>query len=197
MKIYKVGDSQQAICEQCLALTEAEFKLRDVPFSDNSGMVKNVLVGVCRLCDTVTILPHQSVPAVKQQLETQRKAIESRLPAHMLDILNLACYKLGGNADFVPNLVKFYIHSLCTKTIPIKGIHHYLLNDLAKGKAQKRLSLKGRRIASEINQLKALTNISSTTDIMKIVVLKINDDLFVHPNPGTIQTLKNIVAAVA
>lgn len=197
MKIYKVGDTEQVICEQCQALKEAEFQLRNVPLSDNSGMVKNVLVGVCRQCDSVAVLPHQSVPAVKQQLETQRKAIESRLPAHMVDILNLACFELGGNTDFVPSLVKFYIHSLCTQSIPTKNITQYLQTDLATGKAQKRLSLKGRRIADEIAQLKTLTNISSTTDLIKSVVLKINDDLFVHPNNKTIRTLKGIIAAVA
>ena len=142
------------------------------------------------------MLLHQSVLAVKQQLEVQRKAIESRLPAHMIDILNLACYELGGNADFVPNLIKFYIHSLCQQTISTHNLTKYLQSDLATGKAQKRLSLKGRRIADEITQLKRLTKLSSTTDLIKIVVLKINDDLLVHPDNKTISTLKGIVAAV-
>lgn len=46
MKIFKVGDSQKAICENCRSLENATFKLRGVPFSDGSGVVKNALVGV-------------------------------------------------------------------------------------------------------------------------------------------------------
>ena len=68
MKIFKAGDSQKAICEYCRSLQNATFKLRDVPFSDGSGLVKNVLVGVCDKCDQVILLPHQSTPALKKQL---------------------------------------------------------------------------------------------------------------------------------
>ena len=68
MKIFKAGDSQKAICEHCGSLENATFKLRDVPFSDGSGLVKNVLVGVCDKCDQVILLPHQSTPALKKQL---------------------------------------------------------------------------------------------------------------------------------
>ena len=112
MKIFKVGESQTAICESCRSLESATFTLRDVPFSDGSGTVKNVLVGVCDRCDEVCILPHQSTPMVKRQLEAQRKPIESRLPAHMLDILNMASSEIGGSTDFVPHLMKYYIHRL-------------------------------------------------------------------------------------
>jgi len=84
MKIFKVGDSQKAICENCRSLENATFALRDVPFSDGSGVVKNVLAGVCDKCDQVSILPHQSTSVVEKQLEIQRKPIESRLPAQTL-----------------------------------------------------------------------------------------------------------------
>ena len=40
MKIFKVGDTQQAVCETCKSIENATFALRDVPFSDGSGIVK-------------------------------------------------------------------------------------------------------------------------------------------------------------
>ncbi len=89
MKILKAGDIKKAACNHCKAFEDVTFKLRDTPFSDGSGIVKNVLVGVCNRCDSVAVLPHQSVPAVKRQLEAQRRTLESRVPAHMIDILNL------------------------------------------------------------------------------------------------------------
>ena len=42
MKIFKVGDTQKAICENCRSLENTTFVLRDVPFSDGDGVVKNV-----------------------------------------------------------------------------------------------------------------------------------------------------------
>ena len=73
MKIFKLGDSIKAPCEKCNGFENATFKLRNVPLSDGSGIVKDVLVGVCNKCDRVSILPHQSVSLVKRQLEGQDK----------------------------------------------------------------------------------------------------------------------------
>lgn len=197
MKIFRVGDSQKAICENCRSLENVTFKLRDVPFSDGSGLVKNVLVGVCDKCDQVSVLPHQSTPVVKRQLEAQRKPIESRLPAHMVDILNLATLELGGSIDFVPNLVKYYIHTLAGNEKSARTIARFLKSDLAKGKAEKRLSLKGRQIYTDIEILKTTSSISNTTDLIKGVILKINDDLLVNKVPKSIGQLKDFMASVA
>ena len=69
MKILKVGDTEKAACNKCKSFEDVTFKLRDVPFDDGSGIVKNVLVGICNRCDSVAVLPHQSTPAVKRQLD--------------------------------------------------------------------------------------------------------------------------------
>jgi len=154
MKILKVGDTKKAACDSCKSFQDVTFKLRDIPFSDGTGIVKNVLVGVCNNCDSVAVLPHQSTPAVKKQLEVQRKSLESRVPAHMIDILNLASDKIGGGTEFVPNIMKFYIHSLSINAISPSNISRYLETDLAKGEAQKRISIKGRHLEQELLILK-------------------------------------------
>lgn len=197
MKIFKVGDSQKAVCEHCQSLENATFQLRDVPFSDSSGVVKKVLVGVCDKCDLVSLLPHQSTPAVKRQLDAQRKPVESRLPAHLVDILNLATYELGGSVEFVPSLMKYYIHSLASDEKAAKTIRELSQSELAQGRADKRLSLKGRRILEEIDSLKAISHIENTTDLIKGIILKINDDILIKKRPKQTRELKSIVAAVA
>lgn len=195
MKIVKVGDTQKAACHQCGRFEDVTYKLRDVPFSDGKGVVKNVLVGVCDCCDSVAVLPHQSTPAVRKQLETQRRALESRVPAHMVDILNLASVEISGGTEFVPGLMKFYIHSLSTNDISPRGISKYLGSELARGKSQKRISIKGRLVVKEFGHLKKITKINSTTDLIKGIVLKINDDVLVNKKLKTLKALKNIVAA--
>lgn len=192
--ILKVGDTQTAACEHCKAFEAITFKLRDVPFSDGSGTVRNVLVGVCDKCQSVVSLPHQSTPAVKRKLDQQRKAIESRIPSHMIDILNLASHEISGDIDFSSSLMKFYVHALSTKEISPEGMSNFKTSPLFQGKAQKRLSIKGRVIGDEIKQLKEITHIAKTTDLLKSVILKINDDLLVHKNEKLIRHLKDIVA---
>jgi hypothetical protein len=197
MKIYKVGDKQKAVCESCQSLTDATFMLRDVPFSDGSGTVKNVLAGVCDSCNEVVLIPHQSTPAIKKQLDTQKKAVETRVPAHMVDMLNLASMELGGSTDFSNALIKYYLHNLSEQKTSVKDLIKYLESDLAKGVAQKRISLKGRQVSKEIDNIKFKTSIGSTTDVLKAVVLKINDDVFVHPKTQLINSLKSVAAAFA
>ncbi len=197
MKILKVGDTKKAACNTCESFQNVTFQLRNTPFSDGSGIVKNVLVGVCNACDSVVVLPHQSTPAVKKQLEKQRKSLESRVPAHMIDILNLASDKLGGSTEFVPNIMKYYIHALSNNEISSNNISRYLKSDLAKGIAQKRISLKGRHLEEELILLKELIKVESTTDLLKIVVLKINDDVLINERPKPMRQLKNIMAATA
>lgn len=194
MKILKVGDTKKAICTQCQSLQKVIFQLRDVPFSDNSGVVKNVLAGICDNCDSVAVLPHQSTPAVKKQLAVQRKSLESRVPAHMIDILNLASDTLGGGTEFAPSIMKFYIHSLANNDISAKDISNYLETDLAKGKAQKRISIKGRYLSEELSHLKEITQIKTTSSLIKSIILKINDDLLVHKREYPITQLKNLLA---
>jgi len=74
MNILKVGDTQRAVCHHCQAFVEVTFQLRNFPLSDESGTVKNILVGVCNCCDSVAALPHQSTPAVKSQREALEKS---------------------------------------------------------------------------------------------------------------------------
>lgn len=197
MKIFKVGDSKKAICEHCGSIQPTTFKLRDVPLSDGSDVVKKVLVGVCDQCDQVCLLPHQSTPSVKAQLETQRKSVEIRLPAHMLDILSLAAFELGGTSDFVPSLMKYYVHKLANDPGKASKLSGFLENELAQGKAEKRLSLKGRKITEDVNKVKATARIENTTDLIKSVILLINDDVLLEQKPTFIQELKGIFAAVA
>jgi hypothetical protein len=197
MKIFKVGDSKSAICEHCGSVQSATFRLRDVALSDGSGVVKKVLVGVCDECDQVCLLPHQSTPAVKKQLEAQRKAVEIRLPAHMLDIISLAAFELGGSSDFVPNLMKYYIHKLAHDPEVASILPALLDSELTAGKAEKRLSLKGRQITDDIDRLKAATGIANTTDLIKSVILLINKDVLTEKQPRSIQNLKDVFAAVA
>ncbi len=61
---YKTGSRGNALCETCQGKVEVTYQQRNVPLSNRSATVPNVLVGVCDTCDNVTTLPHQSVQRV-------------------------------------------------------------------------------------------------------------------------------------
>ncbi len=81
MTLLTVGDKGKAACDTCKAFVTTTYALRNVPFSDNSGVVANLLVGVCDGCGSVVTLPHQSTPAVNEQLEKQRMTAPNRVSA--------------------------------------------------------------------------------------------------------------------
>lgn len=196
MDILKVGDQEKGVCDKCAAFVTLTYQLRDVPFSDGCGLVKQVLVGVCEQCDQVCILPQQSTPGVKRALEKQRKPVESRVPAHMVDILNLASVEVGCGTEFIPYIVKYYLHALASRQMSSKRLSGYLTTDLAKGKAEKRISLKGQHVVEEVSELKALTHIESTSDLIRGVILKINDDIVQNKRTKPLNELRGIAAAV-
>jgi hypothetical protein len=64
MKIFCEGDKSKAVCAACSAVQPTTFVRKDVPFSTGEGLVKDILVGVCDLCQRVVSIPAQSTPAI-------------------------------------------------------------------------------------------------------------------------------------
>src|SRR4051794_26125380 len=91
--LYKVGDKSKALCWKCEKLRDTTFKTRTVPFSSGHGLVDNVLVSVCNVCDKTVAVPQQSIPRIKESIKPKRYSIEVRLPKHLMDALFLACEK--------------------------------------------------------------------------------------------------------
>lgn len=73
MKPHTPGSSSKGICEDCKAIVPTTFTYRDVPFSDGSGTVKNILVAVCDQCDGVVAIPAQSIPAIRRARTKHQK----------------------------------------------------------------------------------------------------------------------------
>ena len=197
MDIIKEGDQEKVACRTCSKFVTATYKLRDVPFDNGTGTVKNVLVGVCDICDEVCVLPHQSTPAVKKAYAKKYESVDSRIPAHMQDILNLVSEEISGTTDFAPQIIKYYIHGLANNEISSIDLAKYLKSDLATGPSKKRISLKGRTIRSNTNKLKKLASITSNSDVIKSVILKMNDDVLNNKSPKQIKELKRLAAIIS
>ncbi|MCP4179143.1 MAG: hypothetical protein GY756_15390, partial [bacterium] len=130
--------------------------------------------------------------------EKESRPVEVRIPNHFRDILNvISCDFIGSNTSFAPHILKYYIYGLSKNKISSRKLPSYLNSDLAKGVADKRISLKGRDIISHIDILKTTTKIDKTTDIIKSVILKTKYDILDNNRQKPIKALKGIAAAIS
>ena len=70
--MFKENDKGRAVCS-CKGLVATTFLYRDVPFSDQSGIVKNILVCVCDECSSVVSVLSQTTSQIKEALTQIRK----------------------------------------------------------------------------------------------------------------------------
>lgn len=199
MKIVKEGDLREVVCSTC-GLTHATYLLRDVSFSDDSGIVKNILVAVCNHCDQVVSIPKQSTAKVKAEYNKIKTPIDVRLPAHFLDILNLATQKIDINLSdsFNKSLVLYYLHALSSKRYAQDNLALLLKSDIAKAKASKRFSVKlNDKSIKEIQSLMVSQGLKNNTEVFKSLILRINEDIVQPQQPKHLAELQNFAAAFA
>lgn len=197
MRIVKEGDTRQVICHNC-GKSQATYLLRDVNFNDKSGTVKNILAAVCNNCNEVVSIPAQSTPKIKEEYEKIRASLEVRVPAHFLDILNVASQKINPAVDdnFSRALILYYIHALNSGRYEQQDLAKLLNGDLAKAKASKRISIKITPWQlNELNELMAKQHIEKNTDVIKAVILKIHEDIIQNDKPEKLTELRNVAAA--
>mgnify|MGYP001108268201 CR=1 FL=1 len=84
---------------------------------------------------------------------------------------------------------------MANQKVSVKRLPECLGSALAKGRAEKRLSLKGQHIAEDIGTLKLLTHIENTSDLIRGVILKINDDIVQNKRQNALNELRGIAAA--
>lgn len=197
MRFVKEGEKGKAICNSC-GLTTTTYLLRDVDFSDKSGTVKGILAGVCDVCNEVIVIPAQSTAKIKTEYNKVRKSIEVRVPAHYVDILDMACQKIDSNLDesFFKALVIYYIHSLNMMKFPAKDFEKLLNSDIAKAKSSKRLSFKiTEKTEKEFISLISSLGLKNKSDIIKGIILKINEDIVQPKQPKHLNKLKSLATA--
>ncbi len=199
MRIVKEGDKKQVICHLC-GRSEATYLLRDVDFSDKSGTVKNILTAVCDTCHQVVSIPAQCTPKIKEEYNKIRTSVEVRVPAHYLDILNIASQKISPELDesFNRYLILYYIHALYSGRYAQNKLTDFLNDDFSRAKASKRISLKVNvSQLAELNSIMAKQNLKNNTDVIKAIILKINQDIVQNENPQQLAELKNVAAALS
>lgn len=195
-KLYSPGEASRAICDNC-GLVSTTFQYRDVPFSDESGTVKDILVGVCDCCGAVVAVPPQSTPAIKAEREKAIHPIEAVLPAIYVEALDLACYKIDSKApiDFRKKVVVYYIHSFAKQLDKAARLAEVMVNapyefTSAGNTINKRLSFKVTgNTNAEMKKVMEAAHLNRT-DVLKSLVLQINSDIIQPDKPENLHDLQ-------
>lgn len=176
MKLYKVGATSKAICSHCEQLRPITFAERDVPLSSRKGVVKDVLVGVCDVCDKVASIPQQSVPRIKESIRYSRHSVEARIPRHLLDALGLACHELGFGAESSPVLFRYYLRRVSSKATLRARLSSLAASEEARGPASARFSAKLNDDMFEMLRGIERTGMSQS-DVVKGLIMQMKKDV--------------------
>ncbi len=205
MKIYKEGDKLSTGCHACKKRVDSTFLYRDVPFSDGSGVVPNILAAVCDECGTVVATPPQSTPAIRKAKAQKDIPLEVALPAPDLDILDAAAYRLDSSATpkFRKSLIAYYVHKLSSdpdgKARLKETISRLTKSEkkIADAKAPKRrLSCKiAPRTDRSIKQLMEESG-AKKTRLIRGLVREIEHDIVRPDHPKELEKLRDIVSVV-
>ncbi|UAA39034.1 hypothetical protein KIH87_01305 [Paraneptunicella aestuarii] len=116
------------------------------------------------------------------------------VPVNVIDILNIACETVGiSNQKTCTLLIPYFINILSKDEIPRQTAFVKLENGLLKGKAQRILLLTIHEdISHQIAMLKVKACLQTTSDVIKLVILRIYDDLLLHPKDFIIRDLRRL-----
>ena len=198
MKIFKLGEKSKGVCSECKKLVSTTFKICSVPLSSGKGHVDDIVAATCDRCDHVVSIPQQSAPRIKETLNNKKYSIEVRLPRHLLDILLLASDKFDfGNPEILKDvLIRYYIVQTKSDKELLKSINKLSQSEFAKGTGY-RLSLK---VSEAINErFEAIMKATSLnkTQVIKGLILQINEDILQHPFKKKMEELETVLMATA
>lgn len=198
MKIYKLNEKSKGICEQCEKLVPTTFKLLSVPLSNGKAIIDDILCATCDHCKHIVSIPQQSTPRIKEAMSCKKHSIEVRLPRHLLDILLVACdqFSLGNPELLKDSLIRYYISIADDDKKIIRNIKALSTSEFAKGSGF-RLSLKvSDAIFERFEDLRKKTSLNKT-QLLKGLILQINEDLLQKPIKKRFIELKKVLLAAA
>ncbi len=195
MKLYKIGEKSQAICQFCNQIRPTTFTERDISLSSGKGMVPNVLIAVCDQCDRMVSIPQQSVPRIQGVVHYSRHAIETRIPRHLQDALLMSCYELGYGANESKQTILFRYY--LQKANQMKGVHArfsaLLDSEEAQGKSSARFSIKlNDELYNIFLKLERDTKLNKA-EVVKGIIVQIKRELLDEKNKTLVEDLREIM----
>jgi hypothetical protein len=197
-KFWRAGDRSRAICEHCDGVVETRFEYRTYPLSEPRIDVPDVLVAVCTVCDRIAAVPYQSSPRLNEARKAAEAPLEARIPKHLEDVLAVvACHYGRSDSEFRSVILRYYLHALGESDALARHIRDLAANDLARGAADERLSLKVRTpVLMRAWDSARNAGIRSKTEMVKGAIIAAAEDLDSLEGKKRRETLAEMAASV-
>jgi hypothetical protein len=176
---WKPGDRSRAICEDCGKVVEMRFEYRTFPLLEPRVDVPDVLVGVCVECDRTVAVPYQSTPKLNEARKAAEAPLEARIPKHLEDVLAFVASHYGRtDSEFRAVVLRFYLNAVSQNEEFAEHVRDLASDDLAKGPADERLSLKIQApVLTRAWEQARKIGIRSKTDMVKGAIIAAAEDL--------------------
>lgn len=205
MQLYEAGDKSKAICEHCKSLVPTTFMYRDVPFDDGSGIVKDILVAVCDICDAVVAIPAQSTPAIRRARENAEVTLEVSVSARDLAVLDLVAWRIdeAATSRFRKSLIAHFLKRLEDDPEAPQRLAATIRKRASSRKGPNRVNIPRKRFSCKISpatdarvdQLMRASGLKKS-DLVKAVIGEIEDKLVRQEAPADLALLRDVAAVV-
>lgn len=118
--------------------------------------------------------------------------LESPLPTHLVDIVQIAKVQLGWKKrESTAQLFAFFLRNMIADNYNQATVSRLLNDGLIKGRPQRKIKLDCPQVVNLIARFKSQTKINSTSDIVRLVILRIYEDLLKRKDDEVINQLKS------
>lgn len=139
---YRAGDVMKSVCPKCAEIRTASLLYADYRSTTTGKKIPNVLQAFCDTCGTLTTIPHQSTPRIREHLDTHMSPLEIRIAPHLEDVVYVVGDRAGTDfSDTAKLILGFYFRDL-NKGAMRKKLKLALDNEFGTGKVTSRISLK-------------------------------------------------------
>lgn len=196
MRILRQGDKGQAICRDCRRRVSTTYEYRVVHLEKTDVDVPDVLVGTCDECGKVVSIPAQSTPKLKEARDAKEATINARIPKHLDDVLHLIADRYAApSRAFCSVLFRYYLHQVASSEPFARRVGRLSKQDLAKGKADARVSL---RLSEELWEdawaVAREAGVRNRSDLLKGVIIAAMEDSTTGRAPARRKVLEEIAA---
>ena len=204
MKIWKQGDESRAICPTCERRTDVVFAKRTVEIEEPvPHSVDDVLVAVCRECDGIALIPHQSTPRLKEGLsKAAGETVNTRIPGHLKDVLFLVSEILAGEVlgDGRPQpapVLRTLLYEFSRNDTFAERVRKHAAEALAQGPADQEISIKVPvRVLSAVDSTARRMGMSSRAEVVKGVIATAKEAILDRRDRALEERLRGAIVAV-
>lgn len=121
--------------------------------------------------------------------------IEVKLPTQLYNLIELAGLELGQNTpEYHSAIMAYFIDKFSKQTFSPFVLNRRLNHGLLKGKPIKLIKFSGWEISLKFNLIRAKSNLDSTADIVKLVILMIYEEVLKERKLSSNQELKKRIS---